>query len=206
MQELVKSEQVRETPLLNATAIFTFTELVRVAHVDRKNAHNRYPVHTFGPLTEKDDKVVTKEYIPWMTKHLHKAVQDQDSQKIQVFVRALGNIAHPAIVPALEPFLNGKEPMTTFQRTHLIVSMDKLARTYPRLARSILYKVYTNQAENYQVRVAAVFGLMMTNPPLPMIQRMAQSTRFEPSTQVVSVIQTTIESQAQLTGEFNSEM
>lgn len=177
-----------------------------MAQVNREVSHNRYPVHTYGPLSQKNEKNVVNDYIPYFAKELKKAVQQQDSPKIQVIVRALGNIAHSAIVPVFEPYLEGQVPMTTFQRTHLVVAMDKLARTYPRLARSVLYKIYANQGEDYQVRVAAVYNLMFTNLPVSMLQRMAEAANRESNQQVRSAVQTAIQSQAELKGEFNAEL
>lgn len=200
-QELVKSEQVMKQEYLNTTAIFSFAKLVRMSQVDRNTIHNHYPVHTFGRPTPKENRVVAEQYIPYFGQQLEQAIQEQDSQKIQVYIRALGSMAHPKIVRVFEPYLEGKRPMTTYQRTLVVVSLLKLTKTHPRLARSVLYKTYANVGEAYQVRVAAVYNLMRTNPPASMLQRMAQFTHEDPSYQVTAAVKSAIKSAAYLTGK-----
>lgn len=197
---------MRNQANLNTSAIFAFTNLVRMSQVNKESMHNRYPVHTFGRLSPKNEKSVVEEYIPYFNQQLEKAIQEEDSHRIQVYVRALGNMAHPKILRVFEPYLEGKRPMTTFQRTLVIVSLNKLAQVYPRLARSVLYKTYANTGEHYQVRVAAVYNLMKTNPPASMLQRMAEFTHEDPSIQVRSAVKSAIESAATLTSEVNAEL
>lgn len=176
-----------------------------MAQVSQDSAHNRYPVHAFGRLSPKHEQAVTEQYIPYLAQQLRQAVKAEDSHKVQVYVRALGNMAHPKILRVFEPYLEGKEPMTDFQRTLVVVSLNKLAKVHPKLARSVLYKTYANTGEAYQVRVAAVYNLMKTNPPASMLQRMAEFTNQDPSNQVRSAVKSAIESASQLKGEFNSE-
>lgn len=177
-----------------------------MAQVNARTAHNRYPVHAFGYLTPKHETMVTETYIPYLAKQLEQAVREGQSTKIQTFVRALGNIGHPKIVEIFEPYLNGKTPVTDFQRTLMVVSLNKLAVVHPELARSVLYKTYANTGEVYQVRVAAVYNLMKTVPPATMLQRMAQFTHEDPSNQVRSAVKSAIASAAVLSEESDSEL
>ncbi|KAL0267736.1 UNVERIFIED_CONTAM: hypothetical protein PYX00_009919 [Menopon gallinae] len=197
--ELVQDQKVMQQEYLNTSAIYTFTKLVRMAQVDRKSIHNRYPVHAFGRFTPADDRVVAEEYIPYFGSKLQQAVQEQDSPKIQVYIRALGNMAHPKILAIFEPYLEGELPMTDFQRTLIIVSLNDLSRTHPRIARSVLYKTFSNIGEIHQVRVAAV-------PPVNMLQRLAQYSHDDPSIQVRSAIKSAIESAALLKNPVNNQL
>jgi len=199
-QELVKTPEVARDYHLHSAGAFAFSNLLRYAHSDYKTLHNRYPVHTYGPLASKDHSA-EETYIPHFSQKLREAIRKQDSRNIQLFIRVLGNIAHPAIVPVFEPYLEGKEPLTEFQRTLMVVSLNKLASIKPKLARSVLYKIYVNLQEPYQVRVAAVYNLMKTNPPMSMLQRMAQASHNDVSNNVRSAIKTSIESAAQLVGD-----
>lgn len=177
-----------------------------MAQVNQKTAHNRYPVHAFGYLTEKQETVVSETYIPYFAQQLEQAVQEGYSPKIQTYIRALGNLAHPKIIQVFEPYLNGKKPLTDFQRTLMVVSLNKLTMVHPKLPRSILYKIYANTGEVYQVRVAAVYNLMKTVPPATMLQRMAQFTHEDPSNQVRSAVKSAILSASVLTEEHNAEL
>ena len=184
--------------MLNATAILSFSALVRKAQVNNDTAHNRYPVHSFGRLSPKNSTVVAKTYIPYLASQLKEAVKKGDSPKIQVYIRALGNTAHPKILEVFEPYLEGQRDMSDFQRLVIVASLDKMTMVYPKLARSVLYKIYKNPAEAHEVRVAAVMQIMKTNPPAQILQRMAQYTNYDHSKQVRSAVKSAIESAARM--------
>ncbi|XP_031845188.2 vitellogenin [Nomia melanderi] len=199
MFELATSSEVKNDRTMCATAILAFTELVRLSQVNSRTLHNRYPVHTFGRMISKQDKTVVNEYIPYLARELKQAVTDRDSPKIQTYILALGSIAHPKILTVLEPYLEGKEQVTVFQRTLMVASLNKLADINPRLARSVLYKIYLNTMEAHEVRCAAVFLLMKTNPPVSMLQRMAEFTNYDTSKHVNSAVKSTLQSITTLT-------
>jgi hypothetical protein len=190
--------------MLNTTAILSFTALVRKAQVNNDTAHNRYPVHSFGRLSPKNSTVVAKTYIPYLASQLKQAVKKGDSPKIQVYIRALGNTAHPKILEVFEPYLEGEEDMSDFQRLVIVASLDQMTMVYPKLARSVLYKIYKNPGEAHQVRIAAVMQIMKTNPPAEILQRMAQYSNVDNSKQVRSAVKSAIESAARM--ESNTEL
>lgn len=183
---------------ISGPAIIAFSELVFTAQVSRKHMHNHYPVHTFGRLTSKHDQAVTEYYIPYLEKELMKAVESGQSTVIQTYIVALANIGHPKILPVFEPYLEGKVQVTVFQRTLMVSALAKLAESFPKLARSILYKIYLNTMEDHQVRCAAVFILMTTDPPLTMLQRMAEFTKIDRNKHVNSAVRSSLESLADL--------
>nr|WRI53860.1 vitellogenin [Bombus eximius] len=196
--KLAIGETVKNDLTLSGPAIIAFSELVYNAQVSRKRVHNHYPVHTFGRLTPKHDRAVTEYYIPYLEKELKKALESGQSTVIQTYIMALGNIGHPKILPVFEPYLEGKVEVTVFQRILMVSTMAKLAESYPKLARSILYKIYLNTVENYEVRCTAVFILMKTNPSLTMLQRMAEFTKIDRNKHVNSAVKSTLESLANL--------
>lgn len=104
----MKNDEVQNEMYLNTSIITSFTDLVRKAQVDKQIVHKRYPVDSFGKLATKNDRIVSEQYITYLENQLMKAVQVGDSPKIQVFIRALGNTAHPKILSVFEPFLEGK--------------------------------------------------------------------------------------------------
>ncbi|XP_012139918.2 vitellogenin [Megachile rotundata] len=197
--ELVTNPKVINEPFLNTAVLMSFTELVHQSQVDGKSIHNLYPVHTFGRLTSKHDQTLLQEYIPYLAGELKKAVREGNSERIQTYIVALGNIGHPKILSVFEPYLEGKEQATVFQRTLMVGSLSKLAVHAPKLARSVLYKIYLNTMESHEVRCMAVFLLPITNPPLTMLQRMAEFTNYDTNKQVNSAVKSTIETLAELT-------
>lgn len=182
------------------------TNFLNRAQVNNQSAYNYYPVHSFGRLSDRNNKIVRDEVIPHLARELKQAVKDEDSHKIQVYIRALGNLGHPAILNVFEPYLEGQVMITAFQRLAIVVSLDKLTQNYPRLARSVLYKIYQNVGEVHQIRVAAVFQLMRTSPPTAMLQRMAQFTHEDPSEHVQAAVESAIRSAAKLTHPDQQEL
>ncbi|XP_076766164.1 vitellogenin [Xylocopa sonorina] len=197
--DLVTSPQIKDDPIVEPSAMFAFGELVRMSHVHGRSIHNRYPVHTFGRMISKHDQTVQNEYIPYLARELKKAVESGNSRKTQTYIMALGQIAHPKILSVLEPYLEGQRKVTTFQRTLIIAAMGPLGETNPKLLRSVLYKVYLNTMESHEVRCAAIFLLLKTDPPLSMLQRMAEFTRYDTDKQVNSAVKSTLTSMAEIT-------
>lgn len=82
----------------------------------------------------------------------------------------------------------------------MVASLDKMTKVYPKLVRSVLFKIYQNSGEAPEVRVAAVMQIMKTNPPAQTLQRMAQHTNYDHSRQVSAAVKSAIESAASLHG------
>jgi Lipoprotein amino terminal region len=198
LQELASSQLVRDQRFLNVTAIQAFADLARKAQVNNVTAHNRFPVHAFGRLSSVNLPALTDEYLPYMAQKLKNAVREADSHKIQVYIRALGNLGHPKILSVFEPYLEGKVAMSDFQRLLMVISLDKLVRVYPVTARKVLFNIYQNTGEAHELRCAAVFQLMKANPPAYMLQRMAEFTNYDLSTQVNAAVKSSIQTAAQM--------
>ncbi|XP_076672909.1 vitellogenin [Andrena cerasifolii] len=204
--DLATDRKVMNEPFLNSTAILSFTELTRLAQINRNTRHNRYPVHTFGRMVSKDDTAITEEYIPYLARELRNAIKDGNSPRIQTYILALGNTGHPKILAVFEPYLEGKEQVSVFQRTMMVASLGKLVDTNPQLVRSVLYKIYMNTMEAHEVRCTAVFLLMRTNPPLSMLQRIADFTNYDTNKQVNSAVKSSIRSMAELTNPDSMDL
>lgn len=183
---------------LNTTAILAFADLVRKVQVNNATAHNRYPVHSFGRLSPIDLPAVRDEYLPYFAQKLRSAVKEADSHKIQVYIRVLGNFGHPKVLSVFEPYLEGKVAMSDFQRLLMVISLDKLVRVYPVTARKVLFNIYQNTGEAHELRCAAVFQLMKANPQASMLQRMADFTNYDLSSQVNAAVKSSIQSAAEM--------
>lgn len=192
---MVKSGIVQQQKFLNTSAIMSFTDLVRRSQVNREAARNRYPVDVSSSSSEHW-KVVGNNYIPYLESQLKKAVSLGDSIKIQVYIQALGNTAHPKILAVYEPYLEGKSKISNFQRLTIIASLTEMTRVHPNEVRSVLYRIYQNQGDASEIRVAAVMQLMRTNPSAQMLQRMAEQTNYDHSKQVNSAVKSAIQTAA----------
>lgn len=204
--DMATSENVQKQAQLNHTALQSLASFLRNAQVSNKSAYSFYPTHAFGRMASKNYRIVQRQVIPYLSHKMNLASQNEDSQKMLAYIRALGNLGHPAILNVFEPYLEGKMPTTEFQRLAIVVAMDKLTETYPKLARAVLFRIYQNSADRDEVRAAAVFAIMRTNPPAPMLQRMAEMTNEEQSPNVASAVKTALESAAELENHWDQEL
>lgn len=135
-----------------------------------------------------------------MATQLREAIEERDSPRIQTYIMALGNFGHPKILPIFEPYLFGESslPVSKFQRLMMVVSLNRLSENFPRIARSVAYRIYVNEKEAYELRCAAVYVIMKTNPPLSMLQRMAEFTNHDQDKHVNSAVKTNIDNLANL--------
>nr|CAD7573376.1 unnamed protein product [Timema californicum] len=200
--KLATSPEVTKQSILNTSAILSFTNLVRMSQVDNSTSHKYYPTHLFGRFSLKNNSAVQQEYIPWLERALESAVSQADSPKIQLYIRALGNIAHLRILDIFEPYLEGEKNISTLQKVLMVVSMDKFSVLYPKIGRQVMYRIYQNMAQPHELRCAAVFQIMKAQPPANMLQRMAELTNEDPHAQVNAAVKSAIESAANLQGPW----
>ncbi|XP_036147441.1 uncharacterized protein LOC105839512 [Monomorium pharaonis] len=194
--ELITDEQVTKQKYLNTSAPLAFAELVRHAQSNKSSIY--YPIYSFGRMASRHDNASLETYIPYMATLLKEAIKDGDSRRIQTYIMALGNFGHPKVLSVFEPYLEGTLPVSKFQRLMMVVSLNRLSENFPRIARSVAYKIYLNTMEAYELRCAAVYVIMRTNPPLVMLQRMARFTNQELDHHVNSAVKTNIDALADL--------
>ncbi|XP_014605280.1 PREDICTED: vitellogenin-like [Polistes canadensis] len=197
--EIARNPEVQKQLYLNSSIVLSFAELVHLTQVSNISMFNSYPVNVFGRLSPRQNDAVIRKYIPFLAEQLRKAIKDGNSPRIQVYIIALGITGHPKILSVFEPYLEGKEQVSTFQRFLMVMSLKKLIDVKPSLARSVLYKIYLNTWDVHYVRCAAVYLLMKTSPPLDMLMRMAQFTNYDYNKQVNSAVKSSIENAAELT-------
>lgn len=197
-QFVIKSE-VRRHPKLNVTSLLRFSELVNNVYVNRYYSRDEYPIPSFGSFRSKAGRrFVLGEYVPYLNEKLNEAIYDGDSHRIQVYISALGSVGHPVILQAFEPYLEGVQQISRFQRLHIVNSLEGLVRNYPRIARSLLYKIYQNAGDDPDVRIAAVYQLARTGPSPTMLQRMADFTNIDIDEQVNAAVKSVIQHVARM--------
>ncbi|KAL3289384.1 hypothetical protein HHI36_022815 [Cryptolaemus montrouzieri] len=191
--------------MLNETMLFSLSSLVNKVYVNKRVSHRQYPTHSFGTFDTKEGRAFVKnDLIPYLTKQLREAINGADSRKTFVYIRALGLCAHREIIYAFEPYLEGKVHCSQFQRFLMVLALQNVARIEPKTVGPILYRIYQNTGETTEVRVAAVYMLMLTNPSADMLQRMAMYTKLEANHKVCAAVKSAIESVSELKGrEFD---
>ena len=203
---MIKSQESKKHHALRESSVLSFSDLIRYSVVNKRSAHNRYPVHAFGRFFTKKDRNVEEKYLPYLEEELNSAVKNGDSKKIQLYSAAIGRTGHSRILSIFEPYLEGKKQISTYQRLFMVLSMYNLAKVHPKLARSVFYKMYSNTADYHEIRTVSVYMLMATNPPVSMLQRIADYTNYDSSKHVNSAVKSMIESLAQLQDEEYREM
>lgn len=205
-QELVTDQRTKQQMFLNCTAVLTFSQVLHEVAVNNRSANLRYPVYTFGRMVPKEFPPLTEKYIPYLGNEFRKAIEERNSQGIQLYTRALGNLGHPMSLLYFEPCLEGRINVSSYQRLLMVSSLKKLANAYPDIASSVLLKLFENIGENNEIRIAALSLLMETKPSSFILQRIAEYTDMDTSKDVVSAVQSAIKSAANLQETFTLPM
>lgn len=175
--ELAFSPEVVEQKFLNTSALLAATKFIR---------------------SSNQDLLVVETVIPRLSQELKKAVEEGDNSKAQVYVRSLGNLAHPEILKVFAPYLEGRIAVTKYLRTQIVHSLKTLANLKNEEVRAVLFSILKNTAEPYEVRVAAALNIFLAFPTAEMMQVFAHMTNNDPSTQVRGVLATSISFAAKL--------
>lgn len=196
---LTQNPEVMRQEHLNETSVLTFTRLLNKVYGKKPESENQFPASTFRSFFTKEGKdFVRTVVIPQLSQQLDEAVRQADSRKMHVAICALGNVGDKKVLEAFEPYLEGRKQASQYQRMLMILSLNKLVDSNPKIAQTVMYRIYQNIAEVPEVRVAAVYQLMRTNPPAQMLQRMAQSTNVDAEEEVNAAVKSAIESLSQL--------
>lgn len=204
--KLAMNPEVREQQFLNTTALIAATRFINMGQVNNYTAHYLYPTHMYGRLADKYDNFVLEEILPPLAYELENAVQQKDSSKAQVYIKAIGNLGHRQILEVFAPYLEGKILVSTYLRTHIIDNLKVLSHQKDKYVRNVLYSILKNTAEPYEVRVAAIRNVFYACPNPAMMQDMARMTHNDPSKHVRAVLKSSIESVAQFKNPSYSEL
>lgn len=195
-EKLVKNENVRKEQNVHQGVLLGFTDLIRRAYSDVDSAYNYYPVQSFGSFRKELQSLVEKEILPYLDNELKESVKQQQHAHTLALIRALGNTGHPQIMGVFQKYLNADKSVaqliTEFERSAMVIAMDKLTRTYPRFAREILEKIYFNSGENPEMRSMAVLQLIRADLPAGTLQKMAEFSNVDPSQNVQNLVRTLI--------------
>lgn len=202
----MKNDAVRNQENANTTAGIAFTRFLFHAQVNKKSSRNYYPVESYGRLSDSNNEFVSQKVVPYFARVLEVAVNEKNAPKTLYAIRALGNLGHAQIPKVFEQYLNGKMAVSDFQRLAIVLAFDKYIINYPQLAHAILFKMYQNKGETHEIRSAAVFQLMRSNPPAALIQRLAEETNTEENNDVRAAVRSAIESAARLTNSENAQI
>lgn len=189
---MISTPEVTNEDFLNVSAPLALAELIRNVQHDKKH----YPVESFGRMVPPSN--VLEELILYFAEQLKEAVHENNSPRVQTYILALCSTGHPKVISLLEPYLEGTQGLTKFQRMMMVNLLSPLATDHPRRVRPIVFKLYSDIHEPDDIRVAAFYNLIKTNPSLPIMMHIARQTHYDKSNQVNSAVTTTIHSLAKL--------
>lgn len=165
--DLVMSPEVQKQEYFNTTALLAVSKFI---------------------ASNGDDSFLMEKVIPRLSEELKKAIEIDDKNKAQVYVRVIGNLAHPEILKVFAPYLDGHVPVTKYLRIQMVISLKSLANTKDIHVRAALFSLLKNTAEPYEIRVAAALNIFLAFPSHEMMQIMAHMSGTDPSTQVRAVL------------------
>lgn len=195
---LALSSEVREQQYLNSTLLIAATKFINMGQVNNWTASSYYPSHMYGRLARKHDNFVHEEILPRLSEGLKQAIEQGNSRKAQVYIKAIGNLGHRSILRVFAPYLEGRIQVSTYLRALIVDNLHTLAHQKDDYARAVLFNILRNTAESYEVRVAAIQQIFSAHPKPAMMQVMAQMTHDDPSVQVRAVLKSSIETAAKL--------
>uniref|UniRef100_A0A2A4IXX6 Vitellogenin domain-containing protein n=1 Tax=Heliothis virescens TaxID=7102 RepID=A0A2A4IXX6_HELVI len=169
--DFAMSSEIQEQSFLNTTTLLAVTKFIASAD---------------------EDLFVNEKVIPRLSQELKQAIENGDKNKAQVYVRVLGNLAHPNILKVFAPYLEGKIAVTKYLRIQMVISLKSLANKKNEYVRAVLFSLLKNTAEPYEVRVAAALNIFLADPPQEMMQIMGHMSSVDPSTQVRAVLANSI--------------
>ena len=184
--KMVKLETVQANKPLFATSLLQLSNLLYNAYINPETMFNTFPTKLYGIFGTNRSTILTEEYIPFLVEKLERP----ETTYVQlVAITSLGKLGH---INVLKPLLMVPEK----HRPLAILSLRRLVKLNPSVARPILLTIISNTAESPDVRIAAVSVLPFAEPTVPELQKLAIRSWYEPSMQVSSFIYTTLKSLA----------
>ncbi|XP_049881610.1 vitellogenin-like [Pectinophora gossypiella] len=190
--ELAINPEVMQQQYLNSSALVAATRFINMGHVNNETAHAYYPTHMYGRLARQHDNFVLEKILPRLSQGLEQAIQQEDSRKAQVYIKAIGQLAHRSILDVFAPYLEGKIGVSTYLRALMVDNLDKLAHQKDSYARAVFYSILRNTAEPNEVRLAAIHNIFVAHPTTAMMLAMAEMTHEDPSMQVRAILKSAI--------------
>ncbi|XP_024884740.1 vitellogenin-3-like, partial [Temnothorax curvispinosus] len=190
--DMIVHPAVLQQKYVNVSAPLALGELIQ----NGQTIWELSPKQSSSPMSAKDNNAVIDLVISYLTDKLKEGFDENNGQKIQTFILALGVTGHQKIISVFEPYLEGTQPASNFQRLVMVSCLYVLSRTQPKLVGPIFYKLYVNELEDHEIRCVAVMLFIVTNPPLITMQRVAKYTHYDKNEHVNSVVKTTLQSLA----------
>jgi hypothetical protein len=227
---LIKSEVLREDKQAKTTAILSFSTVLYEACVNTNIRQTRYPVALYGKFC--DAQVVEQQFLPYFIQELEQFIHTKTEEQPEnlhwkfVYLTAVGNIGHPAVLPILQKYMDNVQNPLVKTRVilalrHMIVSRSHFVQAQQLhhdihvvdrdhhdilsdkivegVVMPILLSAAFDKGENTDVRMAAITMIFHSSAANKAIyQQLAYMTWFPASRQVHSFIYHSLKSMAEV--------
>ena len=197
LKRLVESTRVRESYLLKQSVYLTFGSLVYSACADTKDQMamdiSQYYAKTAGGARDTSSPVCTesqkRELITWMWSKFESASSVEDRI---LCLKMIGNSGLQSNIQKLEKVIlqKGEHSYSPKVRIVAISAVRLLMDTIPKKVQRVLVPVMMNKYEDPEVRIAASYFAMQTQPDRFLLNMIAKDLNVEPSFQYRSYLWT----------------
>lgn len=158
------------------------------------NTLRRYMTEKEKPFEmEQLNRLILKKYRRYFKERLEESLNNKDDLKLQVYVKAIGNMADLSL---FNYFLSlSPEKLTPFQKTLVVNSMDEIVRMYPAKSQVMLMKMY-NDDESISVRIAAGYKLLNAKLDEKTVRHMINTAKESENADLQNAIKSAVLSEA----------
>jgi hypothetical protein len=119
-----------------------------------------------------------------------------DEEKIQ-WLKSIKNMGLPEFIPQLEEVIED-ESLPVYIRTQAIYALVHMVHVAPQEVYQILLPIYHTTTIPYQLRIAAYAVIIYSQPPIDVLQSIAQKVNQEPMLEVASYVYSSMSTIANL--------
>lgn len=203
---LLKDSSVQRNRDLKATVAMSLTEMIYKACVDETSSSYNYPKRVYGKFCSPSSKVIKVDLIPYLKQSLTDLKPElreaepgtSAMNKLITLINALGNLGIEEASQALLEVVEGDYSQHPHPRSVAVYKLIRSARQNPTKYRPVILTIINNNAEDEEVRMAAITALPAVQPSSAQLQKMAALTWYDSQQQVASFISSTLESLSQL--------
>ncbi|XP_035657366.1 vitellogenin-like [Branchiostoma floridae] len=185
MMDLVKSRRSQSSPQVRQSAWLSLGTMLHGLLSERREGQLKRHLPENSEMIMQLRRLYSQELLTCLDD------AQSDDEKLMC-LKAMGNAGLEDTVDRLHDVITGKESDVTplELRVEAIRALWRVAERLPHKTLNILYPVFNNPERDPEERTAAFDVIMASNPPLSVLEMIAQSTQRETSNQVGQYVYT----------------
>jgi len=186
--QLVQSEPIRRCRMTENVARMSLATLLNKACLMR-NRNLNYPTWVLGRFCSAESQIIKEKFLPYLFNLLE---QSSEWEKKNEIIVTLGMLPTQEVVAKMIPLVEGRFQGQEVPRMSRMLALWTLAeagkQVQPQVVEPIFYSIYSNPAENTEMRVAAFNAIMSLNPSMPVLHKIAARTWVEQDQEVLKTV------------------